>query len=448
MANQYQNFSNPTITPDQPTGWQAANQSMSGLISHASDYLMQQQQKVQDLQLQQAQDLSKFKTLDQVYYGGAYSQKLDSLLSQNPYGRHLIGPRSSLSNAGQPDSPMTGNPNVGAAMIGAPGASMYGTGMFPMNSPTTGGAPSGGGSMSSVNPVSSGPVVTGGTQKAFEPPSMNFANPAGEAQVQQAKSQAEANVAVPTQYAKDIVSKKASEDAAAASLDGITKNLAADIKASQIESGGGGPFMGNIAKLSTHVGMAPATYGLENTLRDSSVAYARTLANGSQGVQKLFQSVMESMPGAAATPQQSGTALLQMHLTAKQLQAGMDSLGMTPKDMENKTPEQIQVILSAGAGTIDRSAETQNFSKILASIQPTKVMDMNGSISEPRPIFGGGKASGGATGSFSGFMNPVTQSKPQPKQQNNIASNFTRQEILEELQRRRNLKDIQSNISQ
>lgn len=189
MADQYQNFTNPTIIPDQKYGWQSANQGMSDLVKNASGYLMEQHKKVQDLQLQQAQDLSKFKTLDQIYYGGAHSSQLDDLLSQNPYGKKLVSQQpQSLSTAGQGQTP--GSMAAGANMIGMPGMStMSGQSVLP--SPIVNGSNgSSGTSMSPMNPTN-GPVVTGMTQKAFEPPSITMQNPAGEAAVAGAKGYSE-----------------------------------------------------------------------------------------------------------------------------------------------------------------------------------------------------------------------------------------------------------------
>lgn len=450
MANQYQNFSNPTITPDQPTGWQAANQSMSGLISHASDYLVQQQQKVQEIQLQQAQDLNKFKTLDQVYYGGAHSQQLDSLLSQNPYGRHIVGSRSSLSNAGQPDSPMTGNPNVGAAMIGAPGASMYGTGMFPMNSPTTGGAPSGGGSMSSVNPASSGPVVIGGTQKAFEPPSMTFANPSGEAQVAAAKTGAEGMTTANTEA--NIGATKDTQQLGM--IVNALKPLAESYEKVYNSKALGMPAAGDVygSSIVKHLDMIPRGAQSSVVNPDTQAAAGQFLANKNELVTKLqpmlsqqfgkdgSSRIMESLLnmsqnelGDLNTPrdqfhgQLTGTisSLYRIAKAAQAYKQDLQTSGQQPPDPQTATSE------------IMRRMQLQ-------TMGPQEQKELQGLIRDTL----GTKQIDGAKSSLGGSMNPVTQSKSQPKQQNNVASNFTRQEILEELQRRRNLKDIQSNISQ
>ncbi len=199
MANQYQNteFSgtsaaSPVIIPDQKYGWEAANSSLSGAIKSATDYLTKQHQNIQDLQMEQAKDLMKFKTLDQVYYGGQHSDMIDSALSTNPYGSAFVSKNKGLAQSGgQPQgAPMGGIAN-GANYIGmggggqpSPGSSVM-PNPYDQSQPNTGGAP-----MSAMAPGNE-PVVTeqSTTQKAFEPPSYTTktANPAGEAVVAGAK---------------------------------------------------------------------------------------------------------------------------------------------------------------------------------------------------------------------------------------------------------------------
>lgn len=348
-----------------------------------AEYFAKQHAAVQGLQLQQAQDLSKFKTLDQIYYGGAHSQMIDQALSQNPYGRHIASMGQALSGqqSQQPIDNMMGNPAAGASMIGLnTGNQFTGNSVLPNAL-----GPMGDGGGKTAQP--GGNVVTGGsmTQKAFEPPSFtqSVANPQGEAAVSQAKAEGSSSVEIPAGYAKEIMTGKAKSAQAASTLEGITRNLVADLKSSMVESGGGGPIGGNIANLSTHFGMSPATYGLKNTARDSAIAYARDLAGGSQGVTRIFQAVAETIPGANATPQQAGTAALQMHLTARQLESGMQNLGLKPKDMKDMSDEEVQKVLNSG--TIDRDTETKAFANIVNNIEPTKVMDLQGNLGEPQP---------------------------------------------------------------
>lgn len=51
MANQYQNFSNPTIIPDQKYGWEAASQGIGGAMQAFGDYFAQRQQEHQKLSM-------------------------------------------------------------------------------------------------------------------------------------------------------------------------------------------------------------------------------------------------------------------------------------------------------------------------------------------------------------------------------------------------------------
>ncbi len=189
-------------------------------------------------------------------------------------------------------------------------------------------------------------------------------------------------------YAEQIGQSQGKQTSGTTMLDSITRNLAADLKSHFIEAGGGGPIKGNITGMTTHFGMSPATTGLKNTVRDSAIAYARDLAGGSQGVQRMFQAIQETIPNTGSTQEQAATSLLQMHLTAAQLQAGISALGLSPKDLSTMNDQQIQEVMSKGV--IDRQAETNKFSQILANTQPTKVMDMNGKQGDPQlnPLLG------------------------------------------------------------
>lgn len=196
-----------------PTSFGGLNNGLAGI----AQYIGSQYQNIQGLQLQQAQDLNKFKTLDQVYYGGTHGPQLDQLLSQNPYGRALIsrnqgqGMAGAIQVQGGPSTGMPGGIASGATMIGAPGVNpMTGASVYPSIAPQ--GSPTGGGgSSSSVD--SSGPVVTGGsvTQKAFEPPSFSksYSNPSAEKQVAQAKAEGEGVVKPGTEYATKMSGSQA-----------------------------------------------------------------------------------------------------------------------------------------------------------------------------------------------------------------------------------------------
>ncbi|MES1987152.1 MAG: hypothetical protein V4440_03825, partial [Pseudomonadota bacterium] len=59
MPDQYQNFTNPTIVPDKPIGWQSAQQGVGGAISSIGDIFKQRYQAQQALQLAIAQEAAK-----------------------------------------------------------------------------------------------------------------------------------------------------------------------------------------------------------------------------------------------------------------------------------------------------------------------------------------------------------------------------------------------------
>lgn len=206
MAQQYSNFSNPTITSDQPMGWQAASQNTQQAISSMGSYLADQQSKVQSLQMQQASDLSKARTMAQLYYPQAIPQ-VESMMSQNPYARRAFPQQQPQGGMAQTATqPMGGNPNMMGSMIGAPGTTPYGTGMLPTPSTTGSGDTSGGGM--SMSPVSTGGTITSG---GMEPPkfSQSIVNPVGEQVKAQATAQGEANVAPNKEYSTKMASELA-----------------------------------------------------------------------------------------------------------------------------------------------------------------------------------------------------------------------------------------------
>lgn len=455
MADQYQGFTNPTIIPDKPVGWQAANQQTADAIAGITKYAMSQAQKIQDLQLQQATDLSKFKTLDQVYYGGAHGQQLDDLLSQNPYGKHLVSkqPQGPLSAAGQ--SPM-GNPNAGAAMIGATGGSPFGLGNLPM--PGTGAAPgmpapAGGTSMSPMNPTNA-PIVTGGstTQKAFEPPSFtqSYTNPAAQAQIKgaetgasaMASAQAEANIGV----AKDAQQLGMITNALKPLMESYDKVY--NSKVVGILPAAGDVYGSGVVK---NLDWVPRGAQSSVVNPDTQAAAGQFLANKNEIVTKLqpllsqqfgkdgSTRIMDSLlkmsqneigdlntPKAQLHGQVAGTisSLYRIAKAAQGYKQDLDNSGQSAPDPDTAAKE-----------IMNRMSLQQQ--------TPQEQQELQGLINDTLGI----KSTGGATGSFSGSMNPVAQAKPKQQAQNNPASKFSRQEILDEINRRKNLQDIQSNIS-
>ena len=170
MATQYSNFSNPTITSDQPMGWQAAQQQTGNAINSIGSYLANQQSKVQQLQIEQAGDLSKAHIMASQYYPQAVPV-VENMMKNNPYAMRAFGNQQggSLGQAGQ----MGGNPNMFASMIGAPGANAYGGGMYPTTANGTADSTQGGG-------INMSPVATSMTMGGGKPPEQTVINPVGE----------------------------------------------------------------------------------------------------------------------------------------------------------------------------------------------------------------------------------------------------------------------------
>lgn len=392
MANTYQGFTNPTIIPDQKYGWEAASQGVGDATKTIGDYLAARQAETRGLQLGQAQEFGKAqadvwaKMQDPMARAAAYAnlamrgypmqvidqkmkemdaqygpQSMGNMLQGNPYAKYVMGGQSPSMDQGQ----QGGQPSSVPQPVGA------------QASPTM-----------DFSPLAAGnPVMSSSPSNMVQ--ETHKVGPFGtEPERQFTDVNASGQVAGNKSYAEQVGGAQGKQATATSMLDNITRNLAADLKSHFAEAGGGGPIKGRIAGFSTNFGMSPATAGLKNTIRDSAIAYARDLAGGSQGVQRMFQAIMETIPGPGATQEQAGTALLQMHLTAAQLQAGMSALGLNPQDLSGMNEQQIQAVMAKG--NIDRQAETEKFSKIMSEIQPTKVMDMSGKLSDPQvnPILG------------------------------------------------------------
>ena len=110
----------------------------------------------------------------------------------------------------------------------------------------------------------------------------------------------------------------------------------------------------------------------------------------------------------------------------------------------NFNPDTIaQHIYQQAQGIQFTPAQAKDFNGYANQIMGSKNVDYSGVL--PKPPQGGS-------------LNPVmnqgapktqpTQGNKQKPQQNNVAQQFTRQEILDELNRRKNLRDVTSNISQ
>jgi hypothetical protein len=432
MADQYANFTNPTIIPSQQYGWQSLSQSTDDVRQE----IMKQILARQALQMNIAQKA-----------GEAQMEVWAKM--QDPISRALtLGKLRDLGmSPGNMQGAMNNFPSMAQMLKGNPYANLipqWSTGQqSPVNSAPVfnqpqSSIPMGGQAInfSSFNPIQN-PSSQGNPsqeQSNFVTPNIKM-GPFGQVPSDITDIKAQNKIAGNKSYSEAVGSAQGKQVSATSMLDNITKNLAADLKAHFIEAGGGGPLAGNITGFSTHLGMSPATYGLKNTVRDSAIAYARDLAGGSQGVQRLFMAIGETIPQVGTTQEQAGTALLQMHLTAAQLQAGMDALELSPKDLSGMDEQQIKNIMDKG--TIDRQAETDKFGKMISEIKPTKVMDMNGQMKSPElnPVL---KLLGYS------FNNPQQNNKGTIPQQNNQkitdfitkakAANFTDQQIAEYLQ--------------
>lgn len=385
-------------------------------LNSATKYLADQAGQVQQLQIQQAQDLSKARTMAQLYYPQAIPQ-VESMMAQNPYARRAF-PQASLSQAGQPQQqPMGGNPNMFGSMIGAPGTNIYGNGIFP----TPGGSPtpSVGGSMSPMNPVNA-PVSTGGsvTSGGMEPPkiSQSFTNPAAEAQVQSAKTgaetmttaQTEANIGA-TKDAQQLGMIKNAIKPLAESYDKVYNS-----KVGGILPAGGDIYGSTIVK---NADMLPRAIQSSVVNPDTQQAAGQFLANKNELVTKLqpllsqqfgkdgSSRIMESLLnmsqneiGDLNTPrdqfhgQLTGTisSLYRIAKAAQAYKTDLDTSGQPAPDPQ------------VAASEIFRRMNLQAQS-------PQEQKELQGMIDETL----GNKKMGGATGSFSGSMNPVSQAKPQ-----------------------------------
>ena len=206
MANQYQNFSNPTIVPDQKYGWDLANQNTGQAINSIGSYLAKQQDNVQQLQLQQASDLSKAHIMASQWMPAAVPT-IENMMSQNPYARRAFpgqqpGQGQSLGQSGA--IPTNGvNPNIMGSMLGAVGTTGYGTGMYQTPSTSNDTSSSNGGS------TNMSPVVTSATIGGMKPPEYQVINPVGEQVKAQATAQGEANVAPSKEYATKMADTQA-----------------------------------------------------------------------------------------------------------------------------------------------------------------------------------------------------------------------------------------------
>ena len=485
MAQQDYNFSNPTITSDQPMGWQLANQNTAQAINNIGGYLKDQQDKVQSLQMQQAGDLSKAHVMASLYYPQAVPQ-VESMMAQNPYARRAF-PQSlgqSGQSQGQSGQPMGGNPNMMGSMIGAPGTTSYGTGMLPQPSGGTGGAPSQTGGGVSMNPVSTGMTVTSG---GLEPPkfSQSIVNPVGETVKAQATAQGEANVAPGKTYSTEQATNIATAGKTAAADKSTLYTLGDALKKSYQnyntinDAGWAGDdykkyLLDNQDKFPSGIpGQGGSQFNYPSFLMppdNVKQAYGNLTANRNESIIRQQPILSQTLQGTSSSRIQN--SLVDMSKTefgdvndrklayqgatygtadnAYRMWRASNMYGNELKSQGLKLPVDQN-------GKVDNDAVTKQLSQGMDlnkfPLSPQEQKDHDNFIKYIMPDYN--PSVGGQMG---GSVNPVmnqgapkaqpTQGNKQKPQQNNVAQQFTRQEILDELNRRKNLRDVTSNISQ
>lgn len=437
-----------------PNRWSNLNSTVSGV----GDMAAQQYQARQGNQQSLAQSLLSAKLNRLLYPGMSFGgpdvdAKLDSLISQNPYARNMLqGVSSSLSQQGQ-----------GQQSQPMPGISMAGGGMMPGGQPGASGDASGGGDgiqpltgggMSPFNPAGGGSVVTGQSLKT-PMGSFSLQNPAGEAAIQSAKSQAEANVAVPKEYATSMAKTQAlaqenlaRDNTQMMSVFQTLKNLhdihskLADQNLAGTHLGEVGshalPFLGDIAALTgnkpenlQNAVMSPENQNLIGQFqagRNEGITRAiQPLQNqvDKTGSSRISESLMKMTEGEYGTlkdtrPQFEGKTLgtaktlyritLASQLYADQLKA--QGLQLNSKD-KNFDPDKVASDIFNNAQNIKLSpAQEAQFNQYANQILGTEGKD-----------YAGG-----------GSLNPVTNSQPtqQVNQQTKQLDTNTAQQILQQ----------------
>lgn len=468
MANQYQNFSNPTITPDQPMGWQLANQQTAGAINNIGTYFSKQQDTVNQMQsgLGTALLNAKLNRLLYPQFGNPQADPvIDKMISSNPYTRQILSRmQSSLGTSGQGanSSGASGSNGMGMMMPMAGGGLAY-TVPNMGGSPGGGGNGSNGGSLSPINPMAgNGPVVTSGTQTLKTPVgdiSQTTANPAGEATVQGAKS---FSGAMGTEMA-GAQAGTAKDNQQLAMITNALKPLAKSYdnvynsKVAGIMPAAGDIYGSTIVK---NADMIPLFAQSSVVPPDTQKEAGQFLANKNELVTKLqpllsqqfgkdgSSRIMETLinmsqneigdlntPRAQFHGQITGTisSLYRIAKAAQAYKQDLETSGQPVPDTQTAAKEIIN---------------RMNLQKQT----PQEQKELQGLINDTLGI----KSTAPGTGSV-GSQNPRMQAQPKSKQQPQAGTQtqpqtnklpFSRQEILDELNRRKNLRDVMSNISQ
>ena len=177
-------------------------------------------------------------------------------------------------------------------------------------------------------------------------------------------------------------------------------NFVSSLKASNIQSGGAGPVQGIIGNLAASVG-APDTgtiKAIKAVKRDSALAYARVLSGGSRGVATIFNNIVDTLPDSGFTPEQQGSVLAEMNLTAYSMLKAKKELGLTNSQINKMGVPALEGIISEQKAKMTKE-ETDSLYKAMGDrykeISPRKSIDINGNVKEPKAnpiskfIFGG-----------------------------------------------------------
>lgn len=378
------NDSIPT-TAIQPYGGEALGQGVHDIASALGAYLNHQVETKQKLQQDIALKVAEAKAeawgkqqdpiaraltmgkLGEMGYptGGMQSGSgidIGSMLQGNPYA-DMVGANSpqsaSMPQQAQQQSPTAPSTNDMPSGGGMPMSPMAGNGQW---TPMTG---------------ERNPFTNGVMPKTFSNIGAKVGESAG------------------TSYGDKIAQSKAQEDTAYSALDAMTNNLTSSLKGAMIQAGGGGPAQALAGGAAAAMGL-PNTgliKGMSEVKRSTAIQMARTLAGGSQGVQKLFERVLETLPDTGFTPEQAGTTIAEMKFTGLALKTAFDKLGITPEAANKLSDSDIQHLVEEGKAQLGPEAQQQlygNIAQQFSGISPRQQVDLEGNVTEPKvnPISG------------------------------------------------------------
>lgn len=402
------------------------NGGISNAMASATNYFAGQQQNIQQLQMQQASDLSKAHLVASQYYPQVVPT-IEKMMSNNPYARRAFNPQSgSLATAGQGTPTMGGNPNVFGSMFGAPGTTPMGTGILPTKSDGTADTTSTGLNMS--------PVATSMTMGGGKPPETTIKNPAAEQTLAAATSSgnikgkaSEASDQSKVSAAEAVGTKMGDEgidrDASYYTMGRVISNAMADYKAVTAQQAGSGPIPGMVGNLATAAGMKNtgniAAY--KSNMTETAAAIAKTISPTSNGVQRLISTYLEGIPKNTSSDEQAYTTYGSLYRTGVTLKMAYDDLrqnysdkqldSMKPDDLNSLLDKQVQIVGKQEGPAID-----DYFGKLIQNTQPRATFNASGRIpTQPNAL--SESAAKFADGRFgfnsSGSQNPVMKGKQQ-----------------------------------